>query len=47
MNKNIKITIKELAELLITVVLQDKLNYTYNSLLGQPIAIIIIPPTPP
>ena len=34
-----KITIKELAEPLITVTLRDRLNHTYNSLLGQPTAI--------
>ena len=33
-NKEIIVTIKELTEPLIIVVLQNRLNYTYNGLLG-------------
>jgi len=45
-DKEIIVTIKELAEPLITVALRDRLNHTYNGLSGQPIAIVAIPPRP-
>ena len=38
------VTIKELAEPLAIRVLQNRLNYTCNSLSGQPIAIVAILP---
>ena len=45
-DEDIKTTIKELAEPLITVTLRDRLNYTCDGLLGQPTAIVAIPPRP-
>ena len=41
------VIIKELAEPLVTKVLQNRLNHTCNGLLGQLIAIVVIPPAPP
>ena len=42
-DEDIKTTIKELAEPLITVALRDRLNHTCDGLLGQPTAIVAIP----
>src|SRR5271170_1233488 len=46
-DEDIKTTIKELAEPLITVALRDRLNHTRDGLSGQPTAIVAIPPSPP
>ena len=42
-DEDIKTTIKELAEPLITVALRDRLNHTCDGLSGQPTAIVAIP----